>query len=192
MPLATAKRIICIDPGHGMSSRRRLKYDTGAVGTLAGVEYEEADIAMRYANCLRDILRAAGHTVIRTRRDAQDPAPVERRDDIARAYKCEVMISLHCNRANGKARGSEVFYRGSDDRAMANRLSALVSNALAIPNRKAKTEAESQHKSLAVMEFDKCWLIELGFIDNPLDLQAMLNPDRMAAVCRAIASTIAP
>lgn len=181
---------ICLDPGHGMSNRRRLKYDTGATGVLDRKTYAEADIALRYANCLRDILRAAGHTVIRTRRDAQDPAPVDRRDDIARAYKCQVMISLHCNSANGKASGSEVFYRGSDDHDKAQRLSALVANALSIPDRGAKTENESQHKSLAVMEFDKCWLIELGFIDNPRDLAAMLNPDRMQAVCRAIAAEI--
>lgn len=180
----------CLDPGHGMSNRYRLQYDTGAVGTLKGVKHEEADIAMRYVNCLREILRATGHNVIRTRRDANDPAPVERRDDIARAYKCGLMISIHCNSANGRASGSEVFYRGSDDKAMAQRLSALVSNALGIPDRGAKTEHESQHKSLAVMEFDKCWLVELGFIDNPSDLAAMLNPDRMADVCRAIATAI--
>jgi len=182
--------IICADPGHGMSNRHRLKYDTGAIGVLDGVRYEEAGIALRYVNYLREILQSSGYAVIRTRRDALDPAPVERRDDIARAYNCNVMVSIHCNSANGKARGSEVFYRGSDDRAKAEKLSAQVSNALAIPDRGAKTEKESQHKSLAVLEFDKCWLIELGFIDNPRDLAAMINPDRMAAVCRAIAAIL--
>jgi N-acetylmuramoyl-L-alanine amidase len=181
---------ICLDPGHGMSNRKRLQYDTGAIGTLNGIKHEEASIALDYVNCLRDILRAAGHTVIRTRRDAQDPAPVERRDDIARAYKCDVMISIHCNSANGKASGTEVFYRGTDDLAKAKRLSALVANALALPDRGAKTEKQSQHKSLAVLEFDKCWLIELGFIDNPRDLAAMLTPARMQATCRAIAAEI--
>lgn len=181
---------ICIDPGHGSDNKRRGQYDPGAVVTVEKQKITEADIAMCYANCLRDILRAAGHTVIRTRRDAIDPAPVSRRDDIARAYKCDRMLSIHCNAADGKATGTEVFYRGTDDKPIAQRLSALVSNAFAIPDRGAKTEKESQHPSLAVLDFDKCWLIELGFLDNPRDRAAILNPDRMAAACRAMAQVI--
>ena len=181
---------LCIDPGHGNHNKRRGQYDSGACVTVDGVEITEAEIVMTYANKLREILREMGHTVIRTRIDAKDPAPVSRRDDIAKAYGCQRMISLHCNAANGKATGTEVFYRGADDKVIAARLSAFVSNALAIPDRGAKTEQQSQPPSLAVLDFDKCWLIELGFIDNPRDRAAILNPDRMAAACRAIAQVI--
>lgn len=182
--------IICLDPGHGNHNKRRGQYDPGAVVKVDGKEITEAEIAMRYANCLRDILRAAGHTVIRTRIDDKDPAPVSRRDDVARAYGCRRMLSIHCNAANGKASGAEVFYRGRDDQNLAKKLSAHVANALAIPDRGAKTEKESQHPFLAVLNFDKCWLLELGFLDNPRDRVAMLNPERMAAACRAIATIL--
>jgi len=181
---------ICLDPGHGNWNRKTGQYDPGYVVTVGKDRFEEAAIAMIYVNKIRDILKAAGHTVIRTRRDAIDPAPVSRRDDIARAYKCQRMVSIHCNMFNGKATGTEVFFRGEDDRVIASRLSALVSNAFGIKDRGAKTEKESQHKSLAIMEFDKCWLIELGFLDNPTDRAALLDPGRMSAACHAIAKVI--
>ena len=174
------------DPGHGMSNRRRGVYDPGAVA--GGVT--EAGIVMDWANELRGILRARKHRVIRTRVDAKDPAPVSRRDDIAVAYGGDIMISLHCNSSTGKANGTEVFYRGSDDKAMAVKLSAAVSTALGTKNRGAKTEAQSQHSALAVLEFDKCWLIELGFIDHPGDRAKLLDPALRRRACEAIADVI--
>lgn len=181
---------ICLDPGHGPDNIKRGQYDPGYVVTVGKDKIEEATIAMIYVNKIRDILKAAGHTVIRTRRDAIDPAPVSRRDDIARAYKCQRMVSIHCNMFNGSATGTEVFFRGEDDRPRAEKLSALVANAFGIKDRGAKTEKQSQHKSLAIMEFDKCWLIELGFLDNPTDRAAFLDPGRMSAACHAIAKVI--
>ena len=100
------------------------------------------------------------------------------------------MISLHCNAANGKASGIETFYRGADDRATAKRLTDALCAVLGLPNRGPKTEVESQHRSLAVMEFDKCWLIELGFIDNPTDRNKLLDPVLRYLACQAIADVI--
>jgi len=176
---------IILDPGHGMSNRRSGKYDPGAV---AG-GFTEAEIALAWANELRTILRAAGHRVIRTRVDAQDPCPVWRRDDIARSYKGDLMLSLHCNSTPG-ASGTETFYRGADDKAMAEKLTAAVCGVLGTKNRGAKTEKESQHESLAVMEFDKCWLLEIGFIDNEEDRRKMTDPALRLAACKALATAI--
>lgn len=177
---------ICIDPGHGMSNRKRGVYDCGAEAGGA----QEATVVMMYANHLKQILEDMGHIVIRTRVDQNDPAPVSRRDDIAHSYRCDRMISLHCNAADGKANGTEVFYRGKDDEQMAKWLSAAVSTALGTKDRGAKTEAQSQHSALAVMEFDKCWLVELGFIDHKGDREKMLNAANMHAACTAMARTI--
>ncbi len=190
MPAPTHQLTICGDAGHGNHNKRRNQFDPGFTIEVDGIKYREADIALDYINCLRDIVRAAGHGFIRTRRDNLDPAPVSRRDDIAREYGCHRMVSIHCNMFNGKASGTEVFYRGADDRVIAARLSAHVSNALAIPDRGPKLESSSQHSSLAVLEFDKCWLIELGFLDNARDRAAILDPNRRQAVCRAIAQII--
>lgn len=176
--------IIILDPGHGMSNRKRGKYDPGACAAGA----TEAAIAMEWANELRAILIARGQRVIRTRVNENDPAPVWRRDDIAVSYHGDIMISIHCNSDGGT--GTEVFYRGAEDREMARKLSAAVSGVLSIRDRGAKTESESQHESLAVMEFDKCWLIEIGFIDNAGDRAKMLDPSLRRSACMAIADVI--
>lgn len=179
-------KTIIIDPGHGMSNRKPGVYDPGA---CAG-GHSEAAIVMEWANVLRGILQARGSKVVRTRVDEKDPCPVGRRDDIARAYGGDIMLSLHCNAAAGTASGVETFYRGSDDRAMAATLTAAICDVLKLPNRGPKTERESQHASLAVMEFDKCFLIELGFIDNPSDRAKLLDPVLRWKACVAIADIV--
>ncbi|MES2596051.1 MAG: N-acetylmuramoyl-L-alanine amidase [Verrucomicrobiota bacterium] len=178
--------IICLDPGHGMGNKARGIYDSGAIG--GGIK--EETVAMHYVNVLRGILMRMGHQVIRTRVDDKDPCPVSRRDDIAISYRCQRMVSFHCNAADGKATGTEVFYRGENDRALAAAFSRTVSQQLGLKDRGAKTEKESQHTQLAIMDFDKCWLIELGFIDNPTDRARITDPLRIANVCEALAHLI--
>lgn len=177
---------ICIDPGHGNWSRKRGSYDPGA--ECKG--RNEASIVMVWANALKAILEGMGHQVVRTRVDAKDPAPVWRRDDIARAYECVRMVSLHCNAFDGKANGTETFYRGEDDKAMAKRLNDAVCKAMGTANRGVKTEKQSQHSSLAVMEFDKCWLIELAFIDHDGDAAKLVDPVLVQAACKGIAEAL--
>ena len=178
--------IIILDPGHGMSNRRDGRYDPGAVNG----SHEEAAIVMQWANELRAILRAGGHKVIRTRVSSTDPAPVRERAKIAKEYKGEIMLSIHCNAANGKASGSECIYRGTLNKGKAANLSKACADALGIRNRGPKVEADSQHGRLAVMAFQPCFLLEVGFIDNATDLSAMIDPVKRKAACTAIAKTL--
>ena len=187
-PMTPILDTIILDPGHGMSNRKPLVYDPGA--TAAG--FTEAGIVMDWANELRGILKERGAIVVRTRVDAKDPCPVGRRDDIAVAYSGDRMLSLHCNAANGTASGTETFYRGEDDREMAIKITNAVCSVLGLPNRGPKRESDSQHTSLAVMNFDKCWLLEIGFIDNPTDRNKMLDPTLRHKACEAIADVIFP
>jgi N-acetylmuramoyl-L-alanine amidase len=180
--------IIILDAGHGMGNRTAGVFDPGAVS--AGVR--EADIALDYVNELRSILRERGARVIRTRRDHADPAPVAERANIARHYNGEIMLSFHCNAHNGTPRGTETFYRGLANKQEATTLNAAVCNALGTRNRGAKNESQSQHGSLAIMRFQPCFLIELGFIDNDSDRAAMLDPAKRRAACLAIADILLP
>lgn len=168
-----------------MSNRRSGQYDPGAV---AG-GYTEAEIALVWANELRTILRSRGHRVIRTRVNSEDPCPVSRRDDIARSYNGDLMLSLHCNSTPG-AQGTETYYRGAQDRWMAERITKAVCDALGTKNRGAKTESQSQHSALAVLDFDKCWLLEIGFIDHPGDRAKMTDPALRLKACLAIADVL--
>lgn len=178
--------IVIVDPGHGMDNRKRGRYDPGAT---AG-NYTEAAIVMQWANVLRTDLRRRSLTVVRTRVDANDPCPVSRRDDIARAYKGDLMLSLHCNAAKGKASGVETFYRGAQDKPLAVALTNALAELSGLPNRGAKTEKQSQHPSLAVLDFENCWLLELGFIDNPKDLKFLLDPVYQRQACARIGDVI--
>lgn len=179
--------VIILDPGHGMSNRRSGRYDPGACAW----DSTEAAIVMEWTNILRGILRARGYAVVRTRVDRNDPAPVGRRAAIARQYNGTLMLSLHCNAANGRASGTECFYRGPENKATAARFSSAVATHLGIPDRGAKTEKQSQHGTLAIMSFQPCFLLELGFIDNPHDNVLLTDdPDLIRTTCLALADII--
>lgn len=180
------KRIIILDPGHGMANRNAGVFDPGAVSN--GVR--EADIVMDWANVLREVLLERGHRVVRTRVDHRDPAPIGQRAKIAKDYHGEIMLSLHCNAFNGTASGTETFYRGLNHRAKAERITAAVCKALGTKNRGAKNESQSQHARLAVMDFQPCFLLEIGFIDNILDRTRMLDPALRRQACNALADEL--
>jgi len=170
-----------------MSNRRKGHFDPGAVSN--GIR--ESDIAMDWANELRGILRAMGHRVVRTRVDDKDPAPIGQRASIAKEYGGDIMLSIHCNAANGAANGTETFYRGSERKITAERINAAVVSALGTRNRGAKTESSSQHSRLAVMAFQPTFLLEVGFIDHAGDRAKMLDPVLRRAACEAVAAILA-
>ncbi|MEN3942992.1 N-acetylmuramoyl-L-alanine amidase [Prosthecobacter sp. SYSU 5D2] len=179
-------KTIILDPGHGMANKRAKVYDPGACA--AGET--EAGIALDWANELRGLLLAAGHKVVRTRVDGRDPAPVGQRAAIARRYGGDIMISLHCNAATGQAHGTETFFRGKEHAPMATRLNEAVRAALGTRDRGIKTEAASQHRTLAIMAFQPCFLIELGFIDHDGDRTKMLDPALRRKACAALAEVL--
>ena len=179
-------KTVILDAGHGMSNRREGHFDPGAVSN----GYREADIVMDWANELRGILIARGARVVRTRIDHKDPAPVAERAGVARAYKGDIMLSLHCNAACGAANGTETFYRGEMRYECAKKLNDCVVAALGTRNRGAKNESESQHSSLAIMAFQPTFLLEIGFIDNRNDRAKMLDPTLRRAACEALADVL--
>jgi N-acetylmuramoyl-L-alanine amidase len=100
------------------------------------------------------------------------------------------MLSIHCNAANGSANGTETFYRGEFNKGFAAKINSALCAALGTKSRGVKTESSSQHSRLAVMAFQPCFLIELGFIDNAGDLEKMIDPARRLAACEAIAELL--
>lgn len=137
---------ICIDPGHGMSNRKRGVPDSGAAVTVGGKKITEAEIVM--------------------------------------------VISLHCNAANGQANGTETYYRGAKNKSLARACNDAVVTALGTRDRGVKTEEASQHARLAVLNFPRAVLIELGFIAHAGDRAAMLDEGKMLLACQALADVI--
>lgn len=151
---------ICIDPGHGLGNRRAGVYDPGAT-----------------------VMTSGG-------REITEAEVVMMWAKIAVAHGYSVMVSLHCNAASGTAHGTETFYRGAANQALALGCNEAVRAALGTRDRGVKTEEASQHARLAVLSFKRVCLIELGFIDHAGDRAAMLDAGKMEAACQALAKVI--
>ena len=178
---------VCIDPGHGMSNRRRNVFDPGATHTEEGERFAEATIVLRYGLTLKDILHVRHHDVFMTRDDEADHAPVGERALNAKRAGCDVFVSLHLNDAeDDRAQGLEVLFRDEADRTLAQALQEALVRVTNFRNRGIK-----QREDLAVLRFDgPAVLIELGFIANDNNRQALLNPHMRTAICEAIADTL--
>jgi N-acetylmuramoyl-L-alanine amidase len=174
---------ICLDSGHGMSNRTPGKYDGGAES--AGVY--EADIALDTALSIKYLCAQAGIEVFLTRTNKTDPDPVGTRAARANSAGCDLFLSIHCNAGDGRATGTETFYRDERDRRLASVVQACALGAYGLKSRGLKTEAASQHSRLAVFSFvGPCALAELGFIDNPRDRAAMLDREKRIAFASAL------
>jgi N-acetylmuramoyl-L-alanine amidase len=167
-----------------MGNRRKGRYDPG----VCHEDLREADIAMEWVNELRNILREQKVAVVRTRVDQFDAAPVGQRAQIARRYKGDIMVSFHCNWAgNSKVSGTETFIRGTQNYALGAALNTAVVRNLGTVNRGVKNESQSQHTRLAIMAFQPCFLIELGFMSNAFDRGQFTDTGRRKAACLDLA-----
>ena len=178
---------VCIDPGHGMSNRQGGIFDPGATHVENGFKHEEAAIALNYGLTLKDIFRAQKVDVFMTRDDPQDHAPVRSRAKNAKNAGCGVFVSLHLNDFDDdKANGLEVLFRDAEDKALAQKMQDALIKVTKLSDRKIK-----QRTDLAVLKFQgTAILIELGFIANDKDREALLNPQVREQVCTTIADVI--
>ena len=174
---------LCIDPGHGFSNRRPGLYDPGA--EAAGVA--EADIALQIALTGQWLCKQRGIACYMTRNDDSDPTPVGQRDDKAEAAGCTHFLSIHLNAADGRASGTETFYRDTTDKAWAQKVQDAALSAWGLNDRGLKSEASSQHSRLAVFDFDgPAALLEVGFIDHSLDRTRAQSRERRIAFWSAL------
>lgn len=175
---------IAIDAGHGLGNRRLDVDDPGAVSK--GIK--EKDIAWNFALTLIHIGKDRGHKMVLTRTHNRPPGqgeknfPVSSRAKIAEAADADVLISLHCNASvNPLAKGVEVYFRSSANEVLAGRIQRALVAVTGQKNRGVKHESQSQHKSLAVLNFHTAVLIELGFITHgPTREQLQQRPTRIA------------
>jgi N-acetylmuramoyl-L-alanine amidase len=176
---------IAIDPGHGMSNRRPGVFDSGAIHTEGGTEFQEAEIALDYGLALKAVFLAKGHSVFMTRDDNTDETPVGERAGNAKRAGADVFISLHLNDSDDdSANGLEVLYRGDDDKPLAQALQDKLIEVTRFRDREIK-----RREDLAVLKFDgPAVLIELGFIANDGNRGALINEATRAAICEAIAT----
>lgn len=152
---------IWLDPGHGTQTTY---FDTGAVGRYGTREY---DVARTVAQALRVQLEFAGHEVKVT--DQRNMVIAERCKQ-ANAWGADLFVSIHCNAANGRARGATAFVRRSDSvsKEIAGSIMERYLAATGITDRGVRVDVDALGKSLGVLRDTTmpALLLELDFIDN--------------------------
>jgi N-acetylmuramoyl-L-alanine amidase len=163
---------LCIDPGHGMSSKRLGAYDSGA----CAVNQEEAEWALLYAQTLRASCDQRGIASLMTRETPSESAPLGSRVKRALDAGCTHFISLHLNHSDSPAaNGIETIYRDGC-RDFASAVQSAVQPILGLRDRGLKHDQNDLGRKLAVLRFPgPCALIELGFISSVKDMRIITD-----------------
>ncbi|RKU38921.1 hypothetical protein C6496_05320 [Candidatus Poribacteria bacterium] len=170
---------ICLDPGHGGQSHVP-DYKRGPTGL------REAEVNLRVAFHLRELLQKAGVTVIMTRVD-DSYVSLPMRSQIANESDADFFISLHHNGIdNPKVNYTSTWYHGDVDDSrhsldLARYIQLGVSDALQLPTSPASglySDKLIAASGFGVLRRTKCpaVLCEASFLSNPEE-EARLRDD---------------
>ena len=159
---------IVINGGHMPS------VDSGAVGSRS----QEAEITQKLMLLVMAYLEKAGCEVM-----GVQTADLAEICDVTNRWGADIFVSIHCNAANKKAKGTETFaYYGSrEGDALAHHIQSQIVTSLATLNRGVK------EAGFYVLKHTNCpaVLVECAFIDNKGDEQLLI--DKTDDFARAIA-----
>lgn len=174
---------VYLNPGHDQD------YDSGAVNEDMGLR--ECDIAADVGEKVKVYLEAAGCEVMMRQSDnlANDTQYDDRNIavcDEANDWPADVFVSIHCNAANGQARGTEVECSGGDESTkLAQCIQDQIVSSIGTTDRGVKTMA-----GLIVIKHTDmpAALVEMEFIDNDdgADLLITQQDNFARAIARGI------
>jgi len=196
--------VLVLDPGHGGR-------DPGV--RAGGAVEKDAMLALAYALQPR-LERELGVRVILARED-DDTVPAERRAEIANRARGDLALALHADADFGRqSRGFEIVHApvppGSDarfgtariadfrpwretqgdfaaqSRRFAEALQAALENRLPVPNRGVRASDLLTLRGYAMPVVS----LEVGFLTNGDDVEALASPDFAAALAAGIAAAI--
>ncbi len=163
------RKIVVIDPGHGMSNRVKEWMDWGKTY----LDYKEAEIVLEKAKNIKEMLDSTKYNVVLTRKDNNTPCPIEYRPELANRLNADIFLSLHLNDfKNWKTiSGSEIYWRYDEGKELANLVARNLEEIASIPNRVVMKEDYLMLKEI------KCpaVLIELGYLLNEKDRNIILD-----------------
>lgn len=182
---------IMIDPGHGGSDREN-KGPTG---------YVEADGVLGISLLLEKELLSTGAFDVRLTRRTDTTLGLTQRGRAAVDFGAQLFVSQHTNAANGRARGTEVYYSVDipGDRPLAASMSNAIATALGIPDRGAKVRESVTHPGedyYTVIDTAQdggvphVLLVESAFHDNPEDEKLLLDATYLIKIAQAQARVI--
>lgn len=192
--------LICIDPGHGFE-------DPGAIGTLNGQRYHEADINLAIALKLKSALEARGFRVILTHDGVNRPQGyldtatphynVNRRydwilDQNKNGAGIDAVISIHCDSAGSSASGTRYYIDNTEikDQSESHRLLAALMQAQ-MKNMPTEPTPREFQQTLRVLQTPlPSVLVECGFISTPSDLAKLLDDAWQTALANSLADGV--
>ena len=172
---------VFLNPGHD------LKRDSGAVNPTSGLR--ECDVAADIGGLVKGYLEQAGCEVWLLQSDnlAGETPSLPCVVAGANGWPADIFVSLHCNAANGKAKGTEtlVYSEGSTAAELAGCIQSQIVRSLGTIDRGIK-----ERPMLIVLNSTAmpAVLVEMGFIDN--NEEAILLTYKADEMARAIARGI--
>ena len=172
---------IFLNPGHD------LERDSGAVNPRSGLR--ECDVAADIGGLVKGYLEAAGCEVRMLQSDnlAGETPDLPCVVDTANDWPADIVISLHCNAANGCARGTEtlVYANEGESAQLAACIQSQIVDSLGTIDRGVK-----ERPMLIVLNSTAmpAVLVEMAFVDNNEDAQILT--ERADEMARAIARGI--
>lgn len=139
--------MIFISAGHHF---QQPKPDPGAVATYDGKQYKESELAADLEERVCNILKQRGVKYITDRNDETLSQYIARIKPGSGSVVCEI----HFNSATPAATGTETLVKtaaSTHEWDMAKELSDGTAKILGIANRGVKSESQSQHKRLAIL-----------------------------------------
>ena len=172
---------ICIDPGHGGNS-------IGAVGYVGGEQILEKVLTLKLSLRLRDKLVALGASVTMSRTGDTNPS-MDSRVDMARNNGTDMLISIHVDAGGGS--GSSIHYFNE----YSYEASKLIWQKMhEVEERRGIGNRAEPYRwnpfQLARCHDTTAFLIECGFIDRAIDLEALIRESYQDELTNAIAAGI--
>lgn len=191
---------ICLDPGHGGDAGRP-NYKRGPTGL------REAEVNLRVALFLRDLLEASGATVVLTRdRDVclhpEDEEDLRLRAEVANRSRCDLLLSVHHNAGPPEANYSSVWYHADVDHSPASLdvgryLAAALMDELRLPDQLGVPLISDQlvypRSGFRLLRLAKvpAVLVESSFHSNAQEEQRLRDPDYNRREARALFTGLA-
>ena len=188
-PSSLSGYTIMLDAGHG-------GYDGGASCAVSPSAWNEQKINLSIASKIKALLENEGARVIMTRSEGGFLS-LTGRTDLARRYKPDIFISIHCDASSSaSAYGTSAFYYRAFSQPLASSIhNAIVScwknNIYAGMNRTG-SDRGSLFAAYRVTRIEECpsVLIEYGFVTNPVECQALENGTNRDLLAKATVTGI--
>lgn len=188
--LKDVQKLIIINAGHWDNPDTPGIDDPGASYNHVIEQVEVAKIRDR----LVPMLQERGYTVKSVPDRLNLPKSIEWANQQTQELNGGLAIDIHLNYlSDTNARGTEAFYGESEtSKAIASTLAHHMAAGLGIPDRGAKPDTQTAVGSLGWIRKTKMWasLIEVCFLSNEADINALQGPDGYRKAAKSIADAV--